>query len=499
MINGQMPERSQQVVRQALSGSSFTLVAQSITTLFGLGRSILLARLLAPAEFGIVALALFYVSLLSTISTFGLNSALIQRNEEEPTIISTHFVMRMGLALLGFLLTILIVPLLGLAHADRPELTSIIIPLGAIELLSAAASTPLALLNRRLAFKRIAVINVISSVSMTILAPLLAYAGMGIWSLILGERAIGALVSFVAVWFWRPPWKPNLRADWQLARDYLRFGKHVFASGQLTYLLDRFDDFWTGAFLGNAALGFYGKAYEYARYPRRLIASPLSGVLFAGYARLQDDRDTLAKFFFRSASLIFRANCLFSVALFMIVPEFVELVLGEQWLPMVPAFRLLIVYSLLDPLFVTSSSLTTALGKPEVLTRTKLWQLLVFVPAVILLGLLWEIAGVALAADLMLLVGIGSVLRAVRRLVPFSLGRLLLPPLAAAIVAALAAQGTVALLPAGNPLWLQMIFKGGLVLILFGLIMLLLERREVVHNVRLLRNYLMTGRPALRS
>ncbi|MCB0021089.1 MAG: polysaccharide biosynthesis C-terminal domain-containing protein, partial [Anaerolineales bacterium] len=181
-------------------------------------------------------------------------------------------------------------------------------------------------------------------------------------------------------------------------------------------------------------------------------------------------------------------------ALFMIVPDFTVLVLGDKWLPMVTVFRLLIVYSLLDPLFVISTHLTTALGEPEVLTRIKLMQLVVFVPAVMLFGRLWQIEGVALAADLMLVVGMGAVFRAVRRSLPVATGRILWPPLLAAVIAGLVTTVVFQQFMSGSVLWLQMGLKGIVSVVIFGLILFLLERHEMIRNFTLLRHYLLSGR-----
>ena len=481
-----MSDSSQQIVQRALSGSGMTIVAQSITTILGLTRSIVLARILAPEAFGIVAFALFYVTLLASISTFGLNAALIQRDDETPASISTHFVLRMSLAALGFILTLAILPILEWAHQDMDGLVPAVAVLAGFEMVLAASSTSITLLSRRLAFKRIAIINVISSLGMTILAPSMALAGWGIWSLVLGERAFGIMVSFFAVWLYKRPWRLEFTVDRSLAREYLRFGKQVLMARQLTFLLDQFDDYWTGAALGTGALGNYNKAYEFARYPRRLIASPVSGVLFAGYARLQHETDTLARFFSRSSSLVFRANCLFSAALFMIVPEFVEWVLGPRWLPMIVAFRLLVIYSLFDPLFVVSGNLLTAVGKPQVLTRVRLWQVLFFVPAVILLASFWEINGVAVAADLMLLVGIGGVIREVKAVIPFSIKRVLTVPIAAAILACIFAFLAGDIVLASYVAQTRLFVKGVLVLAIYSVTLMLLEGREIRADMNLI-------------
>jgi O-antigen/teichoic acid export membrane protein len=188
--------------------------------------------------------------------------------------------------------------------------------------------------------------------------------------------------------------------------------------------LDKFDDFWAGTALGEMALGYYHKAYEFATYPRRVISRPVQDVFFAAYARLQHDRPSLSKAFFRANAYVVRTGFLFSTVLVLVAPEFVKYVLGDKWLPMVSTFQLMIIYCLLDPLLVTAGNLLTACGAPQKMTRVRLAQLLFFVPAVIAGAAIWQTNGIAIAADGMLAVGLLLVYRLTRPYVDISLVRL---------------------------------------------------------------------------
>jgi PST family polysaccharide transporter/lipopolysaccharide exporter len=255
----------------------------------------------------------------------------------------------------------------------------------------------------------------------------MALAGFGFWSLV-AEQATGELVRTAGVWTFRRPWRLSFKCDPKMARWYFRFGSYVSLSSGLTFLLDRFDDFWTGTVLGSTALGFYSRAYEFARYPRRVIASPIDKVFFPAYSKLQDDRPGLSKAYEQASSFIVRTGFLVSLVFVLIVPEFIRLVIGARWLPMVFTFRLMIIYALLDPLFVTSGDLITAVGHPKVIVRTKAIQLSVFVPMLIGLSHLLGIDGVAIAADVMMLIGVVLILGQVGRFADFSLSRIFFVP-----------------------------------------------------------------------
>jgi O-antigen/teichoic acid export membrane protein len=464
------------VAAQTFRGSVFSIGSSVITIISGFVRSVILARLLLPGHFGVVSLALFYCSIVGQVSNFGFTKALIHRDTDVAEAASTHFVLRVSLAVLVVLLTLLFTPLLGDLYPAQPEMIQALIALSFVEIVKAVNATPDALLRKGLDFKYLAVLDVASSLAMTIVAPAMALAGMGFWSLV-GEQAVPVVVRAVGMWVIRRPWRFSLKFSRPIARWYFGFGTFVFLSLNLTFLLDQFDDFWVGTALGATALGFYSRAYEFARYPRRIIGTPITRVFFPTYAKLQHNRLQLSKAFYRASGLIVRMGFLFSLAFVLVVPEFIRIFIGAKWLTMVPAFRLMLLYTLLDPLVVTSGHLVTAVGQPQVLTRVQVIQFLVFGPAVAILAHYFGIDGVAVAADLMLVTGLVLILRQVRKFVDFSLWKMFRYPSLGLILG-----GGVALLLsrwlAVESDFLSLLLKGGVASVVYTGVLVLFERNE---------------------
>ncbi|GAB4548429.1 MAG: oligosaccharide flippase family protein [Anaerolineae bacterium] len=403
------------------------MAVSAITIFLGFGRSVLLMRLLSPEQFGIVALALFFMTLLTPFSAFGVDFALIQSKEVRKETLSTHFALRLGLALGVLALGCLAAPFLRRIYADQAAVVDVFLALLSLNVLSASFSTPGTILRREMRFGTIALLNLAASLAMTITAPLLAYFGAGLWSLV-AEQAAGPLIRWIALWGLIRPWRLSLRFDTGEARSFLRFGRQVFSANILGILLDRFDDFWTGSALGPAALGYYSRAYEMAQYPERVLATPITHVFFSTYAALQENREELSKAFFRSSSFLVRVGLLMAVVLLVTAPEVVLILFGEVWLPIVPVFRLMLVYIMLDPLYVNLSYLIIGVGRPDWLTRVRLAQVGLFAVTVITFARLWNINGVAIAANLMMLSGTLVLLVFSRRFVSFSLSRMILWP-----------------------------------------------------------------------
>lgn len=474
------PDTSTDLAGRTVRGSLYTVGAAGVTITLGFARSILLARLLLPEHFGVVALALFFVSLAGQLRALGLDRALLHRQTTEGTVYGTYLSLKLALTGGGTLLLILLAPWIARFYPQQPLLAPVMVALAGITFLGAMNQTQETLLGMTLNFRALALTNVAASVVMTVVAPYLAWRGWGVWSLV-AELGSGILTRSLLVWgplrvgAFRP------RFECTEARWFWCYGRANWVGTNVGFLLDRFDDFWVGTALGKAPLGFYAKAYEFARYPRRLLANPLVSVLAPVFARLQADRLHLSQAYFRLMSLLVRSGFLVGGLAVLLAPEFVFYVLGTKWMPMVRAFQLMIVYVLLDPLLVATNNLLMAVGAPQAVARARLGQLVFFVPAVVL-GARWRgIEGVALAADGMLLVGFLLLYRAVRRHVDYSAWRLFAWPM---VGGGLGVLLTLAWIGAGGISHPQSLtvaaIKAGVYVAALGLVLLATERRELL-------------------
>jgi O-antigen/teichoic acid export membrane protein len=443
------------VLARSAKGAMYNVAVSAVTILLGFVRSVFLMRLLSPDEFGFVSLALFFVTFLAPFSTLGIDIALVQCRSPHEATYSTHFVLRLLLAAMILLFGFVVSPLLRRVYAD--EVINVLIVLLAANVLAASFSTPGIILRRELRFPAIAVLNLLSSVAMTVSAPLLAYLGAGVWSLVV-EQVAGYMVRWLGLWLVIRPWRLSLHFDLDETKYLTKFGLHVLSSQISGILLDRFDDFWAGTVLGATALGYYSRAYEIAQYPERVLATPITSVFFPTYAALQDRKRELTQAFFRSSGFLVRVGFLMAIVMLAVIPEITLVLFGKAWLPIVSIFRLMTIYVVLDPLYVNLSYLVIGLGRPDILSRTRLLQVALFVVSVPLFASLWDVQGIAVAANLMILSGVFILLASSRRVLEFSLVRLLGWPVVALIVASAVGVALVYWL-AGEGLWISMILK----------------------------------------
>jgi O-antigen/teichoic acid export membrane protein len=463
---------TESVLSKSAKGSAYNIGVTAITILLGFTRSVLLMRLLSPDQFGVVALALFFTTFLSPFSVIGIDSAIIQKKDASKETYSTHFILRLilGIAVLGF--GFLAAPILRQFYS--PITVNVLIALLGINLLQATYSTPNAIIRREMRFGTMAVLNLAASLSMTITAPLLAYLGAGLWSLV-AEQAIGPVVRWVGFWVILRPWKLSFAFNSDEAKSALKFGSRVLSSNTLGILLDRFDDFWTGTTLGATALGFYSRAYEIAQYPERVLATPITNVFYSTYTNLQDDQTELSKAFFRSSSFLIRAGFWIGIVLAITAPEVTLILFGQTWLPIVPIFRLMLIYIILNPLYANLSYLIVGVGHPEILTKVRVMQVLLFGILVITLARIGGTQGVAIAANFMILSGTAALIIQSRKFVRFSMVRMLLWPTVTLIISASAGWLLSTVFPVSN-IWISLIYKASSVSIIYILFLYIVER-----------------------
>lgn len=391
-------------------------------------RSILLARLLPVELFGIYAGAMVIVTITAVLFNFGLGGAFLYiSNQEvgEDRAAATHFTLNVLLKISWAVFLIVI----GLLFTEGLERVALIV-LTLANFLLMLTFTPQLILSKRVVHRRLAFLEVAIDTGSTIAAVTLAFLGAGLWSL-LATNIVAGLFSIILLYLYRPVWIPHFSSSKVLLRRFLRFGWRNVWADFLQVLLNKIDDLWTVVYLGTYSMGLYSRAYAFAIYPRKILAAPANSVAMGVYAEVASDRHKLSQAFFRINALLVRGGFLLAGSLALIAPEFIHLVIGDKWLPFLDAFRLMLLFTLLDPIKLTIGYLFVAVGVPEKVVRIRFIQLAVLVVGLYTLGFSLDIVGVALAVDLMLLIGIGLLLWQAREFVDISVRKLFQAPLIA--------------------------------------------------------------------
>lgn len=322
-----------------------------------------LARSLGPEAFGVVAIATVFVDYFDLFVSQGLGFAIVQRSDLQKQHLDSAFWMNMTVAALLCGLVALAAPLLA-RLAGSSTVATVLPPLALTLLVSGLSRVQAALLTREMRFRALALVGINSNVAGGLTGVTMAVTGWGVWSLVGQSLARGAM-NTVALWL-ASGWRPSIALSIPHLRALYGYSVKIMADQQLLFLARRFDEGLLGVFLGPLPLGYYVIAKRLVMLVSEFFISAPGSVLFPLFARVQNDAQRLGLAVTSATRLSVVAVIPAFVGLVVLAPESVVLVFGEQWLPAVPAVRLLAIGApfLLAP--VLFHPVFQALGRPGV-------------------------------------------------------------------------------------------------------------------------------------
>jgi PST family polysaccharide transporter len=349
--------------------------------------TIVLARLLDPADFGLVALAFVVLSTVELIAPLGLPAALIQRQVDREQAAYQVFLVTITTGVVLYLAVSLGAGVLAGALGNE-RLAQVIPWMGLLVVLGGFTRVPEALMEKEMMFKRLSAIMIATDILYIACALGLALLGYGVWSLVVAHVA-KAVLALGMSWAMSPGWGWLRRKPWNapLMRDLLRFGMSNVGSRSVYFFFTNVDNLVVGRQLGATALGYYSKAFDFTTKTVDNINRTIGIVLFPSYAKIQHDRERLSAAYLKSLRMISSVTVPLAMGIFITAPELVPVVLGSRWAPMIPILQILALMSLVKPLSSTTSALFNAMGRPGYNLRAGLVVCAVLVP--LMFALLW--------------------------------------------------------------------------------------------------------------
>lgn len=328
---------------------------------------VVLARLLSPADFGLMGIALLTIGALRRFSRIGFQEALIQRIEADVddylhTAWTVEIARGLGLAALAYLAA----PYVAILFSE-PRATSVLQVIAISPLLNGLRNPAVVYFRKRLEFHKQFLYVLSGSVVNFTVAVALAVLLRNVWALVAGYVLADGTRLLVSYGLDR--FRPVPELDRRYLRELFAYGKWITGTEGLLFLANEGDDAMVGYLLSAASLGFYQVAYRIAKAPAAEVSTIVSSVTFPAYSQLQDDIPALRDVFFKTVQVTTFVSFPVSVGIVVTAPTFVEGVLGTEWLPIIPVMQLIGVYSLLISLGSTFGPVWKALGRPDYVTK----------------------------------------------------------------------------------------------------------------------------------
>lgn len=382
--------------RQVLDGVVWSALEKWGGKLFSLLVFVLLARLLSPQAFGLVALAGVFVSFAQVVIAQGFAEAIIQREDLERGHLDSVFWINVtaGIAMTGLTW--------GLADVvagafDEAALAPILRGLSPLFVLASLNSVQIALMRRTLAFRTLAVRTLGANAAGGVIGVAMAVAGYGVWSLV-GQQVTAKAAEVVLLWS-LSDWRPGLQASAQRAGELLSFSVNSVGINVLSFFSQRSDDLLIGFVLGPVALGYYTIAYRVLSTLLDVLTGVTRQVAFPLFSKLQREPERLMRAFYGATRYTAFAAFPAFFALAALAPEVIPVAFGAQWGPSVPVMQWLAVGGALSSVTFFNGSVLLAVGRPS-------WSLFAMAVSVggaiigFMIAVQWGIVAVAAAVAL---------------------------------------------------------------------------------------------------
>lgn len=328
---------------------------------------LILARLLSPADFGLMGIALLTVGGLQRFSELGFEAALIHREEADvDRYLNTAWCLQ---ALRGVSLAVVVflsAPYMA-SFFGEPRAADILQVMSIAPLLYDLRNPGVIYFKKSLEFHKEFVYETSQSLVNFFVAATYAFVRPTVWALVFGYIATNAtslLVSYLIHGY-----RPRLEFDLSFAKELIGYGKWITGNSILAFLFLQGDDAVVGWLLSATALGYYQLAYRLSNAPSTEITSVISTVMFPTYAQLQNDPDRLRSVFLKTLRIVTFISFPMAIGIIVVTPTFIRVFIGDNWLPMTAVMQILAIWGLMRAFASTSDPVWKAIGRPDYNTK----------------------------------------------------------------------------------------------------------------------------------
>lgn len=360
---------------KVIKGIAYTSSLKVISVIVSQISGIFIVILVLPSDFGLFSIAAFFIGLFVKVFDFGLGNAVIHDGVGSPKVLNTGTALQLVTGASSAAAILILGPWIGLFYLE-PQLAAVLAVLSLSILLPSFGFAAAVQLRARLEFRTLAQVSVLSSIVGSTAGVVLAWIGLGVWALVGGSVAgsISSLVGLLVV----APWAPRLEFDKAAAKKLIQYGKFLFASNIMVFLVFNIDNAIVGKVLGLEQLGYYALAFAWGGLAADTVGKLVNQVMFPAYASIREDRNRLIRVYQETLRYLVFVSVPVYVVLFIIADDFVLVVLGAgstKWLPAAAALRILCGLGLLRSLTEPISVLLMATGDVKVLSKLAAVQL----------------------------------------------------------------------------------------------------------------------------
>lgn len=379
--------------KSAISGVKWSSISQFGRQGMQLLTTVVLARLLSPSDFGLVGMAMVVVGFVALFKDLGTSAAVIQRKNISNELLSSIFWVNTGFGLLAMIVLIAVSTLVAnFYHESR--VAPLLMVLSLTFFISGLSILQYSLLERNLAFNRLAKLEISATLFGSIVGIGSAILGYGVWSLVYQSLAV-TTVTTILLWIFST-WRPKMIFHWIEVKSVSSYSLNLTGFNIFNYFARNADYLLIGRFLGAQNLGYYTLAYNIMLYPLQNISGVIGRVMFPVFSQIQNDDALFRSAYLKVASAIALITFPMMLGLMALSKQLVLTVFGSQWVPVILLLMILAPVGLVQSIGTTVGTIYQAKGRTDWMFR---WGIAagILVMVAFVIGMQWGIVGVAAA------------------------------------------------------------------------------------------------------
>lgn len=378
--------------KQAISGVKWNFAQQFSVQIINFGVQVILARLLMPEMFGLIAMVVIFISIGQTLMDGGMTSSLIRTKNPDQLDYSTVFVTNIIVSCIIYGVVYLFAPYIAEFY-NQDILTDIVRLFALTFVIRALVAVHVAKLTKEMNFKLQMKLQIPATIISGVVGVTMAYKGYGVWSLV-WLNLVQAIIFTVQYWLF-VDWRPSLIFDKKRFKYHFDFGYKLTLSGLIDTIYNDAYRIVIGKFFSPAAVGFFNQAETMRLFPVNQISSVVGKVTYPLFSKI--DNDLGLKSVYRiTMKLIILCVIPIMLSLILVAEEGFRFVFGEKWLPAAPYFQILAIASIIRPISTYNLNILKVKGRSELFLKVEIIKKVLGV-VILIIGLQFQVIGLVIS------------------------------------------------------------------------------------------------------
>lgn len=352
--------------KSTLKGLYWNSISQYGSQIIGIVITMVLARLITPSQFGIIAMITVFSNFSGILIDFGFKSSIIQKKDVTTNDLSSIFWLNLIVGLFLSIIFFISAPLIANIY-NEPQLVPLIKFISISFTITAISLVPTALFLKSMDFKSLAIRNLLAAAISGGTGIVLAYIGFGEWALAI-QLVLQGFLSTILIWT-LTDWRPSFILKWSSILRYTKLSSALFINSSITYFSSNIDNFLIGKMYNQKSLGIYSKSYAIIKLPTTNISKVLSAVFLPSFSKIQDDPAKIKKYYVKIIKIVISISFPLMIMVYFYAKEFVLIVFGDQWIEAVPFIKIFSISGMIASINSLLGSVIISRGRTDLIFK----------------------------------------------------------------------------------------------------------------------------------